>query len=72
MKQRSRILGLIELLFGIACVVSVIVLAFKNTPAGGGEFVTYSDVRQLMFMSLGIGVAGGIALIEGIRNLVVR
>ena len=70
--MKSRISGLIDLLFGIACVVAVIVIAFKDTPAGGGEFVTYSDARQLVFMSLGIGVVAGIALIEGIRNLLRR
>lgn len=65
----ERILGLIELLFGLGIVVAIIVVVVNYTPAGGKEFVAYSTLRSMCFSILGLGVVAGALLLNGIRGL---
>lgn len=68
----KRVSSLIELGVGIVIVVSCIVILINYLPTTGivkGEFVAYSDLREMGLWLLGLGIVAGWALCSGIRGL---
>lgn len=77
----GREFSLILLLFGIVMMFTWIgtgvylMGGIESVPADGGEFVKVSDLRVivvLMWVGLGVGIAAGIAIFEGVSGLLRR